>query len=760
VGRVEKASEAAGRAPQVTSAPADCDREPIHIPGAIQPHGVLLVVATGGETILAAAGDVAGVLGHDGDPRGAPLADVIGSSLADLASASGLSPGEEPLYLGSLAPAAGRRELDILAHERGGKVILELEPSLANRPSAARLLARLRAAVARIKAQNRLEEACRVAAAEVRDLTGFDRALVYRFLDDGAGKVVAEDGNGALPVLLNQHFPATDIPRQARALYVRNLIRVIPDIGYTPAPLLDGDEEEPLDMSDCALRSVSPVHLQYLRNMGVGSSMSVSILGGDDLWGMIACHSAAPRLVPYETREACKQIATALTQQAETIAARVLAEEATRLGSEREQLLARLAASESLEQESARLIAELERLIPCDGVVVCYNGQPVRSGVTPTPDECLALAAWARRRDSTPPFSSACLTQECDLRFADPGCVAGLLAITVSQEDPLEVLWLRTERAETIEWAGHPHKGATGTPAALTPRASFEVWRETVRGKALAWTEAEVEAAQRMREGMERIKERQSISKLQSSLIQVSRLNAMGSMASSIAHEINQPLMAVASYTRAAARLLAQQEQRDEELAMALERAAEQSLRAGEILRHMRRLVAPAQGKIDRCSLSSILDGASAIALLDAERMGVDVDIAFDRDAAVLADPIQVQQVLLNLVRNALEAMEGAAERRLSIRAEEIPSGFVQVEVADSGPGVPLALRPRLFSTLKSEKENGLGIGLSICRTIVEAHGGKIWFEPVPDGGSRFSFLLPSAGIAEERVPQARTARE
>jgi light-regulated signal transduction histidine kinase (bacteriophytochrome) len=722
---------------------AECDREPIHIPGAIQPHGILLVVPSGGGAIVSAAGDFAALLGFRRDPVGVPLEDVVGTSLAGLTRESGFMPGEEPLFLGTLATPFSPRQLDVLAHERDGLVLIELEPAVADRPSAARTLASLRAAMVRISAQSRLEEACRIAAAEVRAFTGYDRALVYRFLEDGAGRVIAEDGNGALPSLLDQHFPASDIPAQARALYRRNLIRVIPDVTYVPAPLRGGDGEPPLDMSDCALRSVSPVHLQYLRNMAVASSMSVSIMDGETLWGMIACHSTRPTLVPYETRESCKQISTTLAQQTETIAARRQAQESARLAGAREQVLAKLAGSDAVEAEAARLIDELQRLIPCDGIAVCYDGRATRAGATPSEEECAALAGWARRKDATPPFATSNLSAEYDVPLSHPASAAGLLAVTAGREDPLELLWLRSERAETIEWAGHPQQSATGKRGELNPRASFEAWRETVRGKARPWTAAEIEAAQRVREGLERIKERQSISRLQASLIHVSRVNAMGAMASSIAHEINQPLMAVTNYTKAAARMLAQRGESDEEIATALRSASEQALRAGEILRHMRQLVSASGSKPDRSTLASIVDGAFAIALLDAGRMGVEVSVDLDRGLEVFADRIQIQQVLLNLIRNALEAMAVVSERRLLIAADLSVPRFVQISVADSGPGVAEALEHRLFSAFTSEKEDGLGIGLSICRTIIEAHGGRIRFSRRPEGGARFSFTLP-----------------
>ena len=697
------------------------------------------------EVVRAAAGRLPALIGHDGPALGQTLQALIGQSVADLTGGANLRPGQEPLFLGSLRLGPALPELDILGHERGDQIIIELEPSLQHRPSAARLLARLRSAVARIKRQDNVADACRTAAAEVRSFTGHDRALVYQFLSDWSGKVIGEDGTGALPSLINQHFPATDIPSQARALYRRDLIRVIPHVCYEPAPMVPQEFADRFDMSDCSLRSVSPFHVQYLRNMDVASSMSVSILRGTELWGLIACHGRGSRLVPYEIREACKQIGAALTQQVETLEARWEMEKASRLAIYREQLLAKLAGSSSVEVELRLRADEIKRVVPADGLILHHNGLVTTSGVVPDDETCRALAEWSRRKDATPPYSTACLRDAYAPAAAATAEASGLLSITASQEDPIDILWLRKEYAGEVETHGplHPGCGEGSDFSRVGPAASFTVWRNAARGCSLPWTELEIEAAHRLRRGIERIRERQRVSSLQASLIHMSRVNAMGAMASSIAHELNQPLTATASYTRSAAKMLAMGTDRAEVVPI-LERATEQALRAGEIIRQLRQLVAPVEAAIGPCSLSSIIDGACSIGLLDAPRLGIEVSISYDRDLQVFADKIQIQQVLLNLIRNAFEAMEKAAVRQLSVVAAA-EGDSVRISVADTGSGVCAATRERLFSAFNSDKEGGLGIGLSICRTIVEAHGGKIWLEEDEGSGARFSFLLHRA---------------
>lgn len=726
-----------------------CDREPIHLPGAIQPHGILLVLETGSERIARAAGDMDALLGFEGEAVGKRFSQVVGTRLMALTEGAGFAPGEEPLFLGSVQPTRGH-SLDILAHERKGLMLVELEPSLQDRPSAARLLARLRAGVGEVKKAASLEDACQAAAEAVRTLTGHDRVLVYNFMEDGTGKVVAESGSHPSGSFRNHHFPASDVPHQARALYRQNLVRVIADVNYLPVPLSSAGASEGLDMSDCALRSVSPIHIQYLKNMGVASSMSVSILLGDTLWGLIVCHGTAPKLVPYEMREACKHLAASLTQQIETVSAREASREAERLASQREDLLAALAQSETVEVELKRSLPALERLIPSSGVIVCYGGTLAVHGVGPSAEQCRSLCDWTRRHDATIPYSSVALSSELGSAKPYAAVASGVLAITAGAEDPLDIIWLRPEYLETIDWAGKPdEKTAPGEQAGmLTPRLSFETWRVSVAGKSKPWTGPEIEAAQRLREGIERIRSRQHLNSLQAKVIHMSRVNAMGTMASAIAHELNQPLTIVRNYASGLSRMLEMRVDADPELLDVLGRVAEQALRAGEIVRHLRQLVSRGEVAMEPHRIRQLVASACSIALLDAPRLRVTAVVAIEGDAQVLVDAIQIQQVLLNLLKNAVEAMstlEPARERKLTISSSRGAEGLVQVSVSDTGPGLPEDIRERLFSAFNSSKKDGLGIGLSICRTIVEAHGGKIWVDDSARSGATFHFTVQEA---------------
>lgn len=474
-----------------------CAREPIHIPGAIQPHGVMLVADRTTQEISHAAGDVTGFLGAR-EWIGRSLGEVLGDTLAARVAQATQS-GAQGGYAGHLVGPRGA--FDVSAHIDGQWLIVEVEPGLAQPLPATMVLGQLEAAGAGFERASSLKTLCERAAVEFRRLTGFDRVMIYRFLDDDAGAVLAEDVAEGMPSFLNHHFPGSDIPAQARALYVRKLVRVIPDVAYEPAPLLPAwTDPRPLDMSDCALRSVAQVHMQYLRNMSVGASASISIVKDGLLWGLIACHHREPKLMPYDIRAAARTLAGGLARQ---IRAKEEAEsyrERLRLRGLEDEIASRFGRSGGLDANLVEGIGELRRMMDADGVAALRAGALHMEGVHPPESQVLALARWALQRGLEPVVTDR-LPEEYPDAEVFRAQASGLLALVVSADEPFVILWFRAEEVEVVNWAGNPHKAVSlGPGETLTPRSSFEAWRQTVHGRSRRWTLAELDAALRLRD--------------------------------------------------------------------------------------------------------------------------------------------------------------------------------------------------------------------------------------------------------------------
>ncbi|MEG8057548.1 histidine kinase dimerization/phosphoacceptor domain -containing protein [Sphingomonas sp. 22L2VL55-3] len=470
-----------------------CDREPIHIPGAIQPHGLLLVADAASLTVVAGAGDLETRLTPDwlGSDLSALLAQDIDATLTANDTVAGVA-------LAGLPVAGLTERFDVTLHRTADHVLVELEPVEAEPVTAAGMLGRLNAMAMTFERASNLQALCERAATAFRQLTGFDRVMVYRFLDDEAGRVMAEDKATGLGTFLNHHFPASDIPKQARALYVRNRTRTIPMIDYAPA-VLRPTGFETLDLSDVALRSVSPIHLRYLANMGVAASASISIVKDGLLWGLIACHHGTPKGLTPDIRAASATLASGLARQISregrggdvprTAAA------ARGGGCGHPQARDRTGAAQHRRRAARRSPADARRrrLRLCRGHDRRHRRAVSRQG------------RHSRSRRMGPhegviePFTTHELSALLPRAEAYRAQASGLLALPLVDEGAV-LLWFRAEQIEEVEWAGNPHKAVSVDPnAVLTPRASFESWTQAVSGRSRRWTREEIEAAHRLR---------------------------------------------------------------------------------------------------------------------------------------------------------------------------------------------------------------------------------------------------------------------
>jgi len=497
----------------------NCDREQIHIPGAILPHGAMLVLDDKTLDVLQVAGDVSGLLGVARD-------ELLGRSAASVfqpeqienlrALSANLSLVKPRHLLDPQMRVAADRPLDASLHRSEGALILEFEAADLSDRFAADPLAAVQEMVAGLDSADSLIAMCQMAAERVRDAALYDRVLVYRFMQDGSGWVIAESKRDGLEPFLDLHYPAADIPSQARALYVKNGLRLITQVDYEPARLVPTNNPrtgKPLDMSQAILRDVSPIHRQYLRNMGIDASMSISIIISGELWGLIACHHYGPRRLPRHMRAVCELFGSMFSYQLEVFEKRQQFNARMSSRMVLQQLMLNLAGADDyaqgLTEQSPNLLdyihggdATLDGRLQ-GGVAVSVKGKLTFLGITPNKAQIEALVAWLtiKMQGSEGVFATDRLGEIWEAAKAFAEVASGLLAISVSPDPTDFIIWFRPELVGTAQWAGQPVKPVAEGPdgAILTPRKSFEIWKETVVGRGLPWSQSDLDAARDLR---------------------------------------------------------------------------------------------------------------------------------------------------------------------------------------------------------------------------------------------------------------------
>ncbi|TCM54394.1 light-regulated signal transduction histidine kinase (bacteriophytochrome) [Rhizobium sp. PP-F2F-G48] len=473
----------------------NCEREPIHIPGSIQPHGCLLACDARAGMVLRHSANAPDLLGLGGEINGQVLEALIGYEATHTLrnAVAALRDGGRPALLSGLELANGR--YDVAIHLNKATVIIEFEPATDGQP-----LQLARTLIGRITDIDDVDQLLRQSARLIRGMLGYDRVMIYAFEQDGAGKVVTEAKRGDLESFLGQYFPASDIPQQARALYLQNTIRIIGDASGTRIPLVpDIDVSgEPLDLSLAHLRSVSPIHCEYLRNMGVAASMSISIIVDGQLWGLIACHHYQPRILPMAQRVAAEMFGEFFSLHLHALKQRQKLDTANHARASLDRFL-RLASHHADMGELLRdHLSHFTALMACDGIGLWMNGTWTAFGSTPPVSAVPAILRLMGSVVEGQVWATHAMAQRLPEAEAFREQAAGVLAVPLTQLHRDYLFFFRKEFVQTLNWAGDPNKSYESGPFGerLTPRKSFAIWKETVQLQAQPWTEADREIAE------------------------------------------------------------------------------------------------------------------------------------------------------------------------------------------------------------------------------------------------------------------------
>ena len=481
-----------------------CAREQIHLLGRVQSFGCLLAV-TYDWRIKFASESLAehfGIAPEDAFERS--LNEILTEQvLHDLRSRLQMAIGNgavERLFGVCPLPGDGRL-FDVAIHAAGELVVIEFEPHRSAGKSA--YTNDVRSMISRLKQSETSDALCKQGVRMAKALTGFDRVMIYRFQNDGTGEVVAEAKRPDLEPFMGLHYPAADIPPQARALYTKNLLRVIADVEDEPSPIRAASsmEDEHLDLSMSTLRAVSEIHIEYLQNMGVAASMSISLLVGGKLWGLIACHNDTPIVPSFELRTACElfgEMMGFLIEQSVSEELGRLQDRAHRLHRD---LIDGLETDATVDRRLEAMFDAVSEVLACDAIAASVGGVYAARGPAPTREEFDALTVFLNGKELSEVYATNRLWSEFPAAAEFEGAPAGLLAMPASRSPRDYVVAFRREESQTITWAGEPAKLKLieGENARISPRKSFAAWEEEVRGRSREWHEGERRAAEVMR---------------------------------------------------------------------------------------------------------------------------------------------------------------------------------------------------------------------------------------------------------------------
>jgi light-regulated signal transduction histidine kinase (bacteriophytochrome) len=796
---VELETSTAFVAPHTPIDITNCDREPIHIPGAIQPHGVLVVMRETDQQIVQASANASSRLTGGRAVLGATLTDVLGVPAADAIRVA--------LNRGALRASTTIQTLagtfDATVHRSGGLAVIELEAADASAvfaPDAFRDM--IRETLTHIEGATTLSRLAAEIAAQMRRLTGFDRVWVYRFHEDWHGEIIGESMREGIEPWLGLHYPASDIPAQARALFLKNWLRMIPDVAYKRVPLEPENNPttgEPLDLGNSVLRAVSPIHIEYLTNMGVTASLVISLIHRGQLWGLISGHHySGPKRVPLATRTLCEFLAQALSLQvgmAEQVEHR---ERALEVKNIERGLREQLSKSKDYRKSLTRGSPNLLDLTGATGAVVCDDENCASVGEVPPMNEVRELARWLREQD-TDVFHTTMLAKHYPPAAAWTSFASGLLAVALSTKRPYYILWFRPERKQTIRWAGDPNKPATvdassGDAPRLSPRGSFAAWEEEQEGTSEPWDAVDVEAAGDLRrtlldqilaraeemaalnaelaaanqqladsaveleaqadellhqgEERERLLERERAARDEAERANRAKFEFLAMMS----HELRTPLNAIGGY------------------AQMLEMGVRGPITEGQTL-DLQRI------QNNQRHLLGLINNILNFAKVDAGQVAFNV-VAFDLATAVdeleslvlpqlrdknltftvrrppsqlmvRADPEKVRQILLNLLSNAIKFTDRDGSINLAAHRE---GSQIVVDVTDTGRGIPSDRLTAIFEPFvqvhreRNPRGNeGIGLGLAISRDLARKMGGDLVAASTLGSGSTFTLTIPAS---------------
>ena len=727
---------------------SNCDIEPIHILGKIQSHGFLVAISNKTQFISYISENIQ-LLIQD------PFADYIGQPFEVLekkidfnVSGAGLTisqlvsigdNGKDPEINNPIYLEIGKTPYYLIVTSSGDDKLLEFEPVSSD--AQLDLQQTLGKSMSGILSAKNLDSMFQRTALEIKKIINYDRVMVYQFNEEGHGKIVAEAKIDVLNPFLGLHYPASDIPKQARELYKVNLTRIIADVNSIDSSLFGFSNDQPLNLTNSGLRAVSPIHIQYLRNMGVVSSFSISLIAGGELWGLIVCHNYSPRFINYKAREAAKLLGQILSSALEY-----------RQGEEDSELFLSLNKGvneliEQLEKENDVTIALTENTISlkdmtsASGVALVFDQKITTIGLTPTDEQIKDIAEWLKTNMSANIYHTHRFPQIFLPAIHYSHAASGILAYKLSRELGEFIIWFKPEQVNHISWAGNPEKplemNANGLMQ-MSPRKSFESWTDIVKNTSEKWNRAEVTAVINLGEHITYvIKRKVNEIRILNELLNQS-YDELNIFSYTVTHDLRTPLSAIKSYAEL---LLINNTNLDDQAKKVLERinacADKMALLIKEILNYSM------LGKADiTTAMINMKDMIQTIRTELIEGLQPE-NLLFEigDTPPIIGDAGLINQVFTNLINNAIKYSAKSNPSKVSVSGIKKGKEIIYT-ITDNGIGIDdkyYNLVFELFKRMDNVKGfEGTGVGLAIVKRIMEKHNGKVWFDSKLGLGTSF----------------------
>lgn len=768
----------------------NCHEEPIHIPGSVQSHGMLLVIEPKTLTLRYFSENIATTLNiAPAELINTPMARLFNREFVEIVSKN-----RDLLDFYQINPVPVTLQIvqdnnltmsAVLSHCQG-LLMIELEHSQqAGIKSFEPVNYLIKHSLHSMVNAQELSSVFDSAVKEIRNLTGFDRVMLYQFDAEYNGEVVAEAKKDSLNSFLKQHFPESDIPKQARALYLKNPIRLLADVHASVSPIYPQDK--PVDLSHCILRSVSPIHCQYLSNMGVKASMSISIIIGGKLWGLVACHHYSAHVVPFETREIAQYLGLMLSY---LITLKTKANEAHK---EAEVLSISATISERMSNEDYFLdglrqeTALLMKMLNATGLAWRVTDDLECFGETPENTEIESIVSWIKQHKlkGKSIYHSHHLGGEHADFVKYNHTSSGVLFMPISASGNQFLIWFRKEVIESKNWGGKPEKVIEFTDDGshrLMPRSSFALWKENVRNKSQAWQNIEISSVLKFRNTVvnyvlvkserlekinneleEKVKQRTealeveiasrkqtqhelrlALAKSEESNIELERFAFVAS------HDLQEPLRKIQTFGD---RIQHSNETLSEKNASYLSRMMGSANRMQALIKGVLSFsrINQLSDKMEVFNADEAL--AEIIADLEILISEKNAKIEHTSIGEIYGGKRQIQRILQNLLQNALKFSKADVQAKITISLVDGESAYTTLAISDNGIGFDNSFNEKIFHLFErlhgKASYEGTGLGLAICKKIAERHLGKIWAESTPDVGTTFYLSLPKPSKAK-----------